>query len=30
MNDHERAVVMAYTGVVMLTGDKLDILPYIK
>lgn len=25
MNDHERAVVMAYTGVVMLTGDKLDI-----
>lgn len=25
MNDYEKAVVMAYTGVVMLTGDKLGI-----
>jgi len=25
MTDRERAIVMAYTGVVMLCGDKLDI-----
>ena len=25
MTDRERAIVMAYTGVVMLAGDKLDI-----
>ena len=25
MTDRERAVVMAYTGVVMLAGEKLDI-----
>lgn len=25
MTDREKAIVMAYTGVVMLTGDKLDI-----
>lgn len=25
MTDRERAIVMAYTGVVMLAGDKLDV-----
>lgn len=25
MTDRERAIVMAYTGVVMLTGDKLGV-----
>lgn len=25
MTDRERAIVMAYTGVVMLCGDKLDV-----
>lgn len=25
MTDHERAVVMAYTGYAMLTGDKLNL-----
>ena len=25
MTDTERAIVMAYTGVCMLTGDKLEI-----
>lgn len=25
MTDHERAIVMAYTGYSMLTGDKFDI-----
>lgn len=25
MTDHERAIVMAYTGYCMLTGDKFDI-----
>ena len=25
MTDRERAIVMAYTGIVMLCGDKLDI-----
>lgn len=25
MTDHERAIVMAYTGVVMLAGDKLGV-----
>lgn len=25
MTDHEKAIVMAYTGVTMLTGDKFDI-----
>lgn len=25
MTDRERAIVMAYTGVIMLCGDKLDI-----
>ena len=25
MTDRERAIIMAYTGIVMLCGDKLDI-----
>ena len=25
MTDHEKAIVMAYTGYCMLTGDKFDI-----